>query len=219
MKTTKLVSVVLSIAIAVAPQMAMAGDWWDTVKEKTSAAYNSTTEAASTGWDKTKAAYSTAASATSNAWDSTKAGTKHAWNSTTTWCGEHKEEIAATAIAVGTVVTYAYFNQSAPPQQPSYSNLHDSPSVGPGKPFTQWQKSQLLQENMARNNGVLRSDLSGTPLVPPQRYSTGYTPPLNEAQIDHIYPRSADGSNSFGNAQVLSRQENLLKSDSVYSGK
>jgi 5-methylcytosine-specific restriction endonuclease McrA len=41
----------------------------------------------------------------------------------------------------------------------------------------------------------------------------GVTPPANEWQIDHIDPKNNGGSNSYDNAQVLSRQENRLKSD------
>lgn len=39
----------------------------------------------------------------------------------------------------------------------------------------------------------------------------GVTPPQNEWQIDHIIPKDAGGTNSYGNAQVLSRIENRMK--------
>ena len=42
------------------------------------------------------------------------------------------------------------------PNANPYSNLTDSPSVGPGKNFTQTQKANIYQENMANNGGVLR---------------------------------------------------------------
>ena len=38
-------------------------------------------------------------------------------------------------------------------------------------------------------------------------------PDPNEWQIDHITPKSKGGSNSYSNAQVLSRYENRMKSD------
>lgn len=41
----------------------------------------------------------------------------------------------------------------------------------------------------------------------------GVTPPANEWRIDHIIPKSAGGTNSFSNAQVLSRAENRIKWD------
>jgi RHS repeat-associated protein len=84
-----------------------------------------------------------------------------------------------------------------------------------GKVFTQNQKREILKENRLRNGGDLRSDLSGAKLVPSQKSQKGVTPPPNEAQIDHIYPRSKGGPNTTENAQVLSRKENRLKSDNL----
>ena len=85
--------------------------------------------------------------------------------------------------------------------------------MGPGKPFTAAQKAAILGENLERNGGVLRSDQSGQILFMPKQYTKGYTPPVNEAQVDHVEPRSQGGENSTANAQVLSRKENLKKSD------
>ena len=100
-----------------------------------------------------------------------------------------------------------------------YANLVDSPFVGPGKAFTASQKAKILQQNLGANGGVLRSDLNGEILVLPSKSVRGVTPPANEAQIDHILarmpnnPRAPPGSNSFENAQVLSRAQNRAKSN------
>lgn len=100
-----------------------------------------------------------------------------------------------------------------------YGNLIDSPSVGPGKNFTAAQKAKIYSQNIEANGGVLRSDLDGQMLVMPGKSTRGVTPSSNEAQIDHIIakkpsdPRAPPGTNSFDNAQVLSREQNRAKSN------
>lgn len=95
----------------------------------------------------------------------------------------------------------------------NYSNLKDSKSVGAGKRFTPAQKKKIIQQNMERNGGVIKSDMSGEILVPATKSQKGVTPNPLEVQIDHIEPRSKGGTNSYSNAQVLSRYENIKKSD------
>ena len=94
-----------------------------------------------------------------------------------------------------------------------YSNLKDNKSVGPGKKFTPEQKKAVLQENMKRNGGVIKSDASGKVLDQPVQSKKGVKANMNQAEIDHKNPKSKNGSNSYNNAQVLSKEENLRKSN------
>jgi hypothetical protein len=96
-----------------------------------------------------------------------------------------------------------------------YGHLVDHASVGPGKPFTQGQKQQILAENRAKNGGELRDDRTGEVLVPSEQSQRGLTPPSNEAQIDHVYPRSRGGPNAYSNAEVRSRANNNKKRDLI----
>jgi RHS repeat-associated protein len=92
-----------------------------------------------------------------------------------------------------------------------YAHLEDPENIGPGKSFTAEQKARIIEENMLRNGGVVKSDLSGEVLTEPSKSERGVTPDPNEWQIDHRWPKALGGSNSYGNAQVLSRQENRGK--------
>ena len=96
-----------------------------------------------------------------------------------------------------------------------YSNLVDPPTVGPGKPFSASQKKAIIAQNKESNGGVVRSDGDGRILTKPSKSMKGVTPSPNEWQIDHINPKSLGGTNSYSNAQVLSRQENRIKSNTV----
>jgi len=131
---------------------------------------------------------------------------------------EHETEINTAAVVVAAVAGAIIYDKcsgggqsSATPQGGPYSHLSDSGSVSEGKDFTAAQKASILQANMKRNGGALVSDKSGEVLSAPGRYVKGYVPDPKEAQVDHIIPKSIGGTNSPGNAQILSREENLLK--------
>ena len=84
-----------------------------------------------------------------------------------------------------------------------------------GKSFTQTQKQKILEENKNRNGGILKSDLSGKELDMPVQSRKGERANMNQAEIDHITPKSKGGSNSYSNAQVLSKEENLRKGNRI----
>lgn len=100
-----------------------------------------------------------------------------------------------------------------------YGNLEgQNPRIKPGeagKEYTSAQKKAILDENMSRNGGQLRSDQTGKILEQPMKSVKGVAPPGNEAQIDHILARSAGGANTFSNAQVIERTANIAKSAST----
>ena len=99
--------------------------------------------------------------------------------------------------------------------QGPYSHLQDHPSVGAGKPFTRSQRAKMLKENQKANQGVIKDDRTGEELVQAEKHQKGVAPPANEAHVDHVIPRSKGGSNSFKNAEVRSRENNLKKSNNT----
>jgi hypothetical protein len=98
-----------------------------------------------------------------------------------------------------------------------YTVFPDPPNVGPFKDFSAEQKRNILRTNLVNNGGNLVSDRGSAKLglnLPVQRIA-GVPIDPNEAQIDHDFPRSKGGWNSYANAQVLSFTQNVVKADRI----
>lgn len=68
-----------------------------------------------------------------------------------------------------------------------------------------------LEENKRINNGELKSDGDGRKLNPPSKNQKGKPADMNQAEVDHIIPRSKGGTNENSNLRVISKEENLKK--------
>jgi hypothetical protein len=93
----------------------------------------------------------------------------------------------------------------------------DRTLIRPGRAFTSAQKRKIIAANRQRTGGRLRSD---DPLDPYQDLSDpvksvspgvgGQRQDPAMAAVDHIVSRAAGGSNSYGNARVVSQYYNNL---------
>ncbi|MPN09536.1 hypothetical protein SDC9_156827 [bioreactor metagenome] len=92
-----------------------------------------------------------------------------------------------------------------------YSDIPNPKNVGEGKATTASQRKNILNENRKQNNGELKSDGDGRKLNQPSKSVKGQKADMNQAEIDHINPKSKGGSNDNSNLQVLSKEENLRK--------
>lgn len=147
-----------------------------------------------------------------------RASLNRGWENVKQWWGEHKEEVveaAAVVIAITAAIVSREDIRDGSNSRRGYFYERSRSRIDGGLPFTRSQKAEILRQNMERNGGVLKSDLSGAVLSAPQQYRAGVAPSPLEAQVDHIYPRSLGGANSAENAQVLGRGENIQKSNHV----
>ena len=92
-----------------------------------------------------------------------------------------------------------------------YDDVPNPKNVGDGKSTTSTQRKNILEENKRQNNGVMKSDGDGRNLNPPSKNVKGKKVDMNQAEVDHMKPKSKGGSNDNSNLQVLSKEENLKK--------
>ena len=224
-----IISVLLSVALLQNGCILRAAEsgWWDKTKEFSVELWSITKEKAPEYWGKSKEITKEAYNAGKEVYGDRKeiyAASKsfliehfnkspEYWKALVEFCDRNKEEIVVGVVVVGGIILYAL--SSGKGGSPNYASIKDSTFIGQGREFTQLQKERILIENVNKNGGALKSDLSGIKLVLPEQHTKGYVPPFNEAHVDHIFPRSQGGNNSYSNAQVLSRLENLEKSDAV----
>lgn len=138
------------------------------------------------------------------------------------WCdiaGEGKRGIAFHVVeknyGASDPVVIARLNKKAMglPTNP-YAHLTDVAGVGPKKHYTSLQKAAILAANVQKH-GFLKDDKHGTVLVPSVARTKGSVVDPNAAEVDHDYPRSKGGWNTYANAVVLANRANIAKSNKL----
>jgi len=98
--------------------------------------------------------------------------------------------------------------QNTPYGEHLYEQLDDPISEHVGQPFSAGQRNKIYTTNARGHHGELHSD------TPPEQelflQNTDETP-----HVDHRFPKSAGGSNSFANAAVLSAATNISKGNRI----
>ena len=82
-----------------------------------------------------------------------------------------------------------------------------------GTNFPRSAKAKIWQENANANGGNNVCSDCGASLIRPQQSQPGVTPPGNEGQVDHIFPKARGGKGEVSNGQLLCRTCNRLKGD------
>ncbi|GAA5119670.1 hypothetical protein JIN84_21405 [Luteolibacter yonseiensis] len=89
----------------------------------------------------------------------------------------------------------------------------------PGKDFTKIALDKAKSDNIARNGGVMRDDITGEIMTPHPRTTKGSTVPPSAVQGDHVIPKKPKdptvkpGSNSFKNLKLRRAEHNKKKSN------
>ena len=94
-----------------------------------------------------------------------------------------------------------------------YSSVVDPLNVMASSRPTPRQASQMKDLNRQANGGLLRSDIDGSLMVDSLKSTRGVTPPRNEVQVDHIKAIINGGTRESSNLQLITRQQNRIKSD------
>jgi len=100
-------------------------------------------------------------------------------------------------------------NKGAPPAwkgTADYSSVKDPKDLINTK-STPRQVREMKEVNRKHNDGVLRSDMDGEPMVDSQKSMKGVTPAQNEAQVDHIVPVSKGGTRTNSNLRLTTRKK------------
>jgi RHS repeat-associated protein len=84
-----------------------------------------------------------------------------------------------------------------------------------GKAFTRSGRQAVKDANRAANGGTTVCENCGVQTVPGQRSVRGVSPPSNETNVDHVIPKARGGRGDPLNGQVLCRECNLKKSDTM----
>jgi hypothetical protein len=92
-----------------------------------------------------------------------------------------------------------------------YKTITNPRNTGKHKKFTSNQRKKILEMNKRANLGLLKDDVDGRILSVPKQAKRGIPADMNQAEVDHIIPKSKGGSNKYVNAQVLSKEMNIKK--------
>jgi RHS repeat-associated protein len=117
----------------------------------------------------------------------------------------------APALAVATAATVTAVNGAKNLVQGDRVFARDNDRTG--KDFTKKGKEDIIEKNRQSNDGVVKCENCKTQTVPSQKSKSGITPPKNETQVDHKYPKSKGGKGIPENGQVLCRDCNRKKSN------
>ena len=95
-----------------------------------------------------------------------------------------------------------------------YTDVYEPKDVTRSQPTTK-QTDAMKARNQEANGGILRSDATGAPMVQSEKSTSGVTPAQNEVAVDHIDPVANGGNRSNANLQLITREENGIKSDNL----